>query len=140
MTDTMRGYTREALADLAQWAGIASCQPAIDELASDAELIRGIEGCVADEPSFRTKRWDNPLELGIFRVTLYALLRDARPVRAIETGVLHGLTSAFMLRALDRNQQGKLTSIDLPSYFESGAANQDGFDDTLPRSREPGWV
>jgi hypothetical protein len=38
------------------------------------------------------------------------------------------------------NGLGHLHSIDLPSYDHTGPANRDGFADTLPPSREPGWV
>ena len=136
----MHEYCREVLADLGRWARLDRCAEFVDELGSDASLIRGIEACVSDEPAFRTKTWGSALDLGVFRVTLYALLRSTRPAHAVETGVLHGLTSAYMLSALDCNQHGRLTSIDLPSFFDAGPANHDGFADTLPRGRQPGWA
>jgi predicted O-methyltransferase YrrM len=37
-----------------------------------------------------------------------------KPTRVVETGVAHGVTSRFILEALDRNGGGHLWSIDLP--------------------------
>jgi predicted O-methyltransferase YrrM len=45
---------------------------------------------------------------------LYALLRELRPDVAVETGVCNGVSTAFLLLALDRNAHGALHSIDLP--------------------------
>lgn len=44
----------------------------------------------------------------------YALTRVRRPRTIVETGVCYGVTSAFILKALEVNGQGKLYSIDLP--------------------------
>lgn len=110
------------------------------ELEEDETILRDIEGMVADVNHFRTKHWDSVHELGLYRMFLYALSRGLKPRSFVETGVLHGLTSLFLLAALDRNGSGGLTSIDAPSYFETGPANRDGVDDRLPPGMEPGWV
>jgi Methyltransferase domain len=141
MSDQHFRDQRPVVDDLSRWAGFDSeLTQYLDEIAADRDLILGLERQVKDEPFFRTKSWPNPLHLGVFRVVLYVLLRRTKPELVIETGILHGLTSAFMLRALDRNGTGRLISIDLPSYLETGPSNQDGFQDTLPAQREPGWV
>lgn len=44
----------------------------------------------------------------------YAAARTLRPDSIIETGVCYGVTSAFLLAALQRNHRGSLHSIDLP--------------------------
>src|SRR5690348_4252245 len=44
----------------------------------------------------------------------YALVRALRPCTVVETGVCYGVTSAFILKALERNGAGTLRSIDLP--------------------------
>jgi hypothetical protein len=46
---------------------------------------------------------------------LYRLVRTARPAVLVETGVYRGISSAFMLAALQDNDHGHLFSIDLPS-------------------------
>jgi hypothetical protein len=43
-----------------------------------------------------------------------SLVRHLRPVSVVETGVAHGMTSRFILEALETVGAGKLWSIDLP--------------------------
>jgi Methyltransferase domain len=47
-------------------------------------------------------------------VSLYALVRIARPRAVVETGGTPGKSSAFILRAMQRNGGGELYTIDLP--------------------------
>lgn len=54
-----------------------------------------------------------------FVVALYAVLRLLKPGLVVETGGTPGSSSAFILRALDRNKAGQLITVDLP--FGSGA-------------------
>ena len=44
----------------------------------------------------------------------YALCRAVRPVTIVETGVARGVTSAYILQALEKNGAGLLVSVDLP--------------------------
>lgn len=44
----------------------------------------------------------------------YFAVRTVRPEVVVESGVAHGVTSSFVLKALDDNRKGKLVSIDLP--------------------------
>lgn len=44
----------------------------------------------------------------------YAFCRMLKPRVVVETGVAYGVTSSFILAALEENQAGKLYSIDLP--------------------------
>lgn len=111
----------------------------LDELHA-SELPRRFEAIVADEPSFATKRFDSIWQLRFYRIWVYCLVRALRPRVFVETGVLHGMLSAFVLEALERNGEGRLISIDLPSYAESGPANVDGYQGVLPPGREPGWL
>ncbi len=110
-----------------------------NELKNDDELIREIEDSVKDVDSFQQK-FESMYDFRFFRILLYALVRELRPSVVIETGVMHGLSSKFILRALKKNGDGKLISIDLPSYFETGPVNQDGYNYTLPKGKEPGWI
>ena len=50
----------------------------------------------------------------------YAACRVLRPNTVIETGVAHGVTSAFLLQALEWNEMGTLISIDLPPLGSHG--------------------
>ena len=62
---------------------------------------------------------------------LYAIVRAAKPRVIVETGVASGLSSAHILRALDRNGIGTLHSIDLPNVQEGSV---------LPEGRTSGWI
>jgi predicted O-methyltransferase YrrM len=59
-------------------------------------------------------RIQSPFHVGRFRI-LYALVRLLSPGVVLETGVHDGLSAAIILRAMDRNQHGRLVSVDLPS-------------------------
>lgn len=48
-------------------------------------------------------------EAGLF---LYALCKIIKPLKIVETGVAYGLSSAYILQALNENKKGKLFSID----------------------------
>jgi hypothetical protein len=103
-------------------------------------LPRQFERIVADEPAFATKRFGSIWQLRFYRIWTYCLVRALRPTVFVETGVLHGMNSAFVLEAMRVNGHGRLISIDLPSYAESGPSNVDGYQGTLPPGREPGWL
>jgi Methyltransferase domain len=64
---------------------------------------------------------------------IWCLVRHRRMRNVIETGVAHGVTSRFILEALERNGDGRLWSIDLPPLDRSlrrhiGIAVGDRFD------------
>ena len=48
------------------------------------------------------------------RLALYVLCRTLKPTVVIETGVASGVSSSFILRAMEKNDHGKLFSIDVP--------------------------
>jgi Methyltransferase domain len=50
-----------------------------------------------------------------FAGAIWCLVDHLRPERVVETGVAHGLTSRIILQGLERNQAGRLWSIDLPA-------------------------
>jgi predicted O-methyltransferase YrrM len=55
----------------------------------------------------------NDGDAGILRA-IWCLIRRLRPVNVVETGVAHGMTSHFILEALETIGAGRLWSIDLP--------------------------
>lgn len=77
-------------------------------------------------------------------VRLYALLRDLRPRVAVETGVCNGVSTAFLLLALERNRAGELHSIDLPEVageeYEPGTFWDGKGGAVIPPGQEPGWM
>jgi len=75
---------------------------------------------------------------------LYRLLRDVRPQVAVETGVCNGVSTAFLLLALEDNGQGELHSIDLPEVageeYEQGTFWDGKGGAVIPPGKEPGWM
>jgi predicted O-methyltransferase YrrM len=51
-----------------------------------------------------------------FTRAIWCAVRHLKPENVVETGVAHGVTSRFILEALERNGQGHLWSIDLPPW------------------------
>jgi predicted O-methyltransferase YrrM len=50
----------------------------------------------------------------------YAIARAIRPSVVVETGVCYGVTSSYLLKALEINSKGHLHSIDLPPLGKNG--------------------
>jgi hypothetical protein len=75
---------------------------------------------------------------------LYRLLRDVRPQVAVETGVCNGVSTAFLLLALEDNGTGELHSIDLPEVageeYEEGTFWDGKGGAVIPPGKEPGWM
>jgi len=69
----------------------------------------GISAMPADAPF--ASRHNGDFYLGRL---CYALTRIRRPRTVVETGVCYGVTSSFILKALEVNGEGRLYSIDLP--------------------------
>jgi hypothetical protein len=62
---------------------------------------------------------------------LYFLVRLAAPRNIVETGVASGVSTTFILWALERNGGGRLTSVDLPNADPVAS---------LPAEHESGWL
>jgi Methyltransferase domain len=75
---------------------------------------------------------------------LYKLLRDLQPEVAVETGVCNGVSTAFLLLALEDNGTGTLHSIDLPEIagkeYEEGTFWDGKGGAVIPPGKEPGWM
>jgi predicted O-methyltransferase YrrM len=63
---------------------------------------------------------------------LYAIVRLLKPKIVIETGVAAGISSAYILKALDRNKLGRLISIDIEQKEFDGIV--------LPSDKPVGWL
>jgi hypothetical protein len=66
----------------------------------------------------------------------YLACRYLRPSVVVETGVAHGVTSTYILKALEDNGHGALFSIDLPP-LSVGAGNYVGW--FVPEDLRPRW-
>jgi predicted O-methyltransferase YrrM len=51
-----------------------------------------------------------------FGKALYIICRVVKPMTIIETGVAAGLSTSYILYALEKNRCGELHSIDMPNY------------------------
>lgn len=134
-------FVERHLRELGTWLDLPALEKHADELAANEPFKSAIEAAVADVAFFHTKHWDGLLRLGLYRATQFALTRALGAATVVEAGVLHGLSSSFLLQGLaDNDNGGRLVSIDAPSTFEDGPANTDGFTDTLPPGLGPGWI
>jgi predicted O-methyltransferase YrrM len=75
---------------------------------------------------------------------LYRLVRELRPKVAVETGVCNGVSTAFLLLALEDNGEGELHSVDLPEVageeYQEGAFWDGKGGAVIPPGKEPGWM
>jgi hypothetical protein len=130
---------REDSADAAWVAALtgstlARAEKSIDEARADRPLFGHLAREHRSEGREHYGEIDAPLEL-------YAIVRLRRPRHVLEVGVSSGVSSAYLLRALERNRQGTLHSIDrpqLPKRTRSGAPARRSW--SLPTGRSPGWA
>ena len=77
-------------------------------------------------------------------VRLYAVVRRVKPQAVVETGVCNGVSTAFLLLALERNGGGRLFSIDFPEFagerYEEGVFWEGKGGAVIPEGKEPGWM
>jgi hypothetical protein len=76
-------------------------------------------------------------------IIFYTIVRLLEPNIVLETGVASGISSAYILSALEENKHGQLFSIDLPykenkQYFSDYVKS--GGRVLIPDDREPGWL
>jgi predicted O-methyltransferase YrrM len=75
---------------------------------------------------------------------LYQLLRELQPETGVETGVCNGVSTAFVLLAMEDNRKGVLHSIDLPEIageeYEEGTFWDGKGGAVIPPGKEPGWM
>jgi len=115
-------------------SAISSVEPAAELVRIVAKLIPTSEPVIGSQVSLLESQIDrkrSQLSTGPFPIdgmhngttTLgrlcYLICRYLRPNKIVETGVAYGVTSTYMLQALAENQQGQLSSIDLPPLFPS---------------------
>jgi len=124
--------------------------------AHDAEVRSYLSDISSDEQFLEdlTGNWDDgsgvkPFSFRILGVdltacrTLYALCRALKPQIVVETGVAGGISSSYILRALDRNKKGRLCSVDVPWYTVTENWKPRFTDDQLvprPIEKQSGWM
>lgn len=109
-------------------------------------LVAAINQSIKKNNVFRKRDFESIYQFSTYRNFLYYLIRKTRPRVVVETGVFHGLTTAWILQALEHNGSGTLISIDLPrrdwaKYFpgQSFGPGAEG-EDELPADDLPGWI
>ena len=120
-----------------EWVGHLSgarapaAERAVSEAQAEHRLFRHIAREHAQEGRDHYVEIDAPLEL-------YALVRLLRPRHVVEVGVSSGVSSAYLLQALDQNGYGTLHSVDLPQKAAPGRAPRVSW--SLPPGRSSGWA
>jgi len=117
-----------------------------DEFEKSTKLVSGINKNIEKNDVFRKRDFNSIYQFSTYRNLVYYLIRSLRPKVVVETGVFHGLTSAWILQALADNNEGKLISIDLPrrdwaKYFpdQEFGPGAEG-EESLPADELPGWI
>jgi len=82
------------------------------------ELRSEIQNVLSKIQSPIPQGWNADFDLA---QAVYCITRLLRPDIVVETGVAHGVSSAFILQALADNNMGQLYSIDLPALFSTAA-------------------
>ena len=108
-----------------------------DELQNSHAFLAAINRAILDVPEFAGIQFRNVSGLRLYRCLLYLLTRAFRPEVFVETGVLNGFSSAFVLLAMQHNSAGTLHSIDLPPVDERIRIQGTG---PLPQGKAPGWA
>ena len=70
---------------------------------------------------------------------LYDVIREVEPRIMVETGVCNGFSSSVILKAMEKNEKGRLYSVDLPVNLDE--INSEGRTGAvLPPGKESGWA
>jgi Methyltransferase domain len=103
------------------------------ELAADQTLLTTLDAAMTRRRG-RSVRWQD------WHPFLYAAVRICRPNVVLETGVFDGLSSALILRAMERNSAGELVSIDLPAHETIADSTDRMPEGVLPPDCCSGWI
>lgn len=117
----------------------------VKEIRSKAEFDNRVLGKLNRFRSYaKEKGWGVGVIGERYGEALYALVRWVEPDIVLETGVASGLSSAYILCALEENNKGRLFSIDLP--YEVGKTYAEGYFKPegeiwpVPKGEQPGWI
>jgi predicted O-methyltransferase YrrM len=107
------------------------------DLLHDHSFLESLNRSIFGIASFHGKQFEHVAELHAYRSLLYLFTRITKPDVFVETGVLNGFSSAFILLAMEHNQIGKLVSVDLPCTDPEILSQGTG---ELPVGKTTGWV
>jgi hypothetical protein len=112
-------------------AGRAAAERALATASGDRRLYRHLAQAHRKEGRDSYVEIDAPLEL-------HALVRLLGPRHIVEVGVSSGVSSAYLLRALEENGTGTLHSVDLPARPRGDHDVRASW--SLPPNRDTGWA
>jgi Methyltransferase domain len=115
--------------------GPEASERAILEAQRETRLFSHLEKEHAREGRVSYVEIDAPLEL-------HALVRLLQPLHIVEVGVSSGVSSAYLLNALEKNGAGTLHSVDRPSSPRRSSASHKRMQVSwsLPPGRSSGWA
>jgi hypothetical protein len=74
----------------------------------------------------------------------YSIIREYKPKKLLETGVCNGISTAFILLALSKNESGHLVSIDFPEFADTEYTSELFWNGkggaVIPKGKTPGWM
>jgi predicted O-methyltransferase YrrM len=108
-------------------------QSILSEITDYAGIERAIHRAHRKTGRMYYAQFPAPLEL-------YAIVRILRPLEVVESGVSSGVSSAQLLLGLNRNQVGRLHSIDYPIAQRKPAKSRSEASWSLPPGRKSGWA
>lgn len=133
----MRAESDPDIAWVARLSGVGrgDAEAAVAEAQGERRLFDHLARQHAREGRASYVEIDAPLEL-------HALVRLLTPKHVVEVGVSSGVSSAYLLNALQKNGEGTLHSIDRPSYerVSPRGRSRATFSWSLPPGRSTGWA
>lgn len=125
--------------DLAPLLGVdvARLEAFLEDLEGHRDFVVALAGATRGVPEFSGATLARVSDFRAYRSLLYVATRARRPEVFVETGVLNGFGSAFILLAMADNGMGRLVSIDRPPTEEHILAQGTT---PLPAGKRPGWA
>jgi len=117
----------------------------LKDLERDKFFLKELNKKIKSNSHFKKRSFKSIYELSVYRNFIYYIIRCLKPNKVVETGVLHGLTTMWILKALRDNKKGKLFSIDIKTsdwkkYFKIKMGPGAIYDLDFPKNENPGWI
>jgi hypothetical protein len=138
---------RSRLLRLATGLAAAETGPYLREIEDDLDFLDEIRSKLMQWTPYRPRAVDFMMagrsgSVFFNEVSLYTLVRALKPRVVIETGGTPGKSTAFILRAMARNQLGALYTIDLPPppRAEDRLARREIYHEARPAAVGSNWI
>jgi predicted O-methyltransferase YrrM len=140
-------FRRRRLLTFATGLSAAALSAYVREIESDETFVLEIRERLTAWTSYEPRAVDFMMageggSVFFNEVTLYALVRGMRPSLVVETGGTPGKSTAFILRAMELNGVGHLSTIDVPPppAPEAGRIPRARYHDLLPAGAASNWI